>query len=85
MPGENCCVVGCGSCRRHKGIGTFKLPSKSTNQNHQSKLISENQRSAWLNEISKHKVFDKTFREQIEKGNVYTCEKHFNLEDTEIR
>ena len=42
MPGENCCVVGCGSCRRHKGIGTFKLPSKSTNQNHQSKLISEN-------------------------------------------
>ena len=27
----------------------------------------------------------KTFRGQIEKGNVYTYEKHFNPEDIEIR
>ena len=85
MPGDNCCVVGCGSCRRRKGIEIFKLPSKSTDQNHQLKLISDNWRSACLNEISKHRVVDKTFREQIEKVNVYTCEKHFNPEDIEIR
>ena len=27
MPGENCAVFGCGSCRRTKGIGIWKLPS----------------------------------------------------------
>ena len=37
MPGENCCVVGCGSCRRHKGLGIFKLPAKSTDENDKSK------------------------------------------------
>ena len=27
MPGGNCAVIGCGSCRRTKAIGIFKLPS----------------------------------------------------------
>ena len=27
MPGVDCAVVGCGSCRGTKGIGIFKLPS----------------------------------------------------------
>ena len=27
MPGENCCIPGCGSCRNTKGLGFFKLPS----------------------------------------------------------
>ena len=26
MPGVNCSVLDCGSCRRLKGIGIFKLP-----------------------------------------------------------
>ena len=26
MPGENCCIPGCGSCRNTKGLGFFKLP-----------------------------------------------------------
>ena len=26
MPGVNCSVLDCGSCRRSKGIGIFKLP-----------------------------------------------------------
>ena len=25
MPGENCCVVGCGVSRRQKDIGIFKI------------------------------------------------------------
>ena len=48
-------------------------------------MISDNWRKAWLNEIPKHRVADKTRRKQIEKGNVYTYEKHFNPEDIEIR
>ena len=32
MPGVNCAVIGCGSCRRTKGIGIFKLaPAKDDN------------------------------------------------------
>ena len=27
MPGDNCCIPLCGSCRRTKGLGIFKLPS----------------------------------------------------------
>lgn len=27
MPGENCSVFGCGTCRRSKGIGIWKLPA----------------------------------------------------------
>ena len=27
MPGVTCAVIGCGSCRRTKVIGIFKLPS----------------------------------------------------------
>ena len=72
MPDKYCCFVGCGSCRWHKGIGIFKLPPKSTDQNHQVKLLSDSWRSAWLTEISRYR-------------NVYTCEKHFNPEDIEIR
>ena len=26
MPGDSCSVFGCGSCRRTKGIGIWKLP-----------------------------------------------------------
>ena len=31
MPGENCCIVGCGSSRRTKSLGIFKLPAESVN------------------------------------------------------
>ena len=27
MPGVNCAIVGCGTSRRTKGIGIFKLPA----------------------------------------------------------
>ena len=30
MPGVNCSVFGCGSSRRHTGLGIFKLPSVHT-------------------------------------------------------
>ena len=74
MPGKNCSIVGCGSCRRSKGIGIFKLPSAETN---------EKWREEWLGEIKKTRVMDANFRQLIGKDHVYTCEKHFREEDIE--
>lgn len=77
MPGENCAVFGCGSCRRTKGIGIWKLP-KAKNDEYKK------WRSDWLSEITKTRVIDKSFREAIKKDKVYTCERHFRPEDIEI-
>ena len=32
MPGDNCRIVGCGTCRREKGIGIFKLSSEKVKE-----------------------------------------------------
>lgn len=77
MPGRNCAVFGCGSCRRSKGIGIFKLPIASDESNCKW-------REAWLSEITKTRMMDQDFRNQITNDRVYTCEKHFNPEDIEI-
>lgn len=77
MPGENCAVLGCGSCRRTKGIGIWKLPSAKNDEYNKW-------REDWLSEITKTRVIDKDFRELIAKDRVYTCERHFRLEDVEI-
>lgn len=75
MPGENCSVVGCGSCRSTKGLGIFKLPSEKSNKEW---------RERWLGELKKTRTLDSHFRSLIEKDHVYTCEKHFREEDIEI-
>ena len=46
MPGKNCSIVGCGSCRRIKGIGIFKVPSEKADKDW---------RDRWLGEIKKNK------------------------------
>jgi len=77
MPGDNCSVFGCGSSRRTKGIGIWKLP-KATDDAHRK------WRETWLGEIKKTRVLDQDFRNQIKNDRVYTCEKHFTPEDIEI-
>lgn len=77
MPGDNCSVFGCGTCRRTKGIGIWKLPSA---RNAEYKKW----REEWLSEITKTRVIDKDFQKQIDNDKVFTCEKHFKLEDIEI-
>ena len=72
MPGDNCCVVGCSSNRREKGLGIFKLPSK---------IKHKEWREKWKNELTKTRVLDKNFKEQLENDRVYTCEKHFREEE----
>lgn len=68
MPGANCCIVGCGSCRRKTNdeesqkIGIFKLPTVQANKKWRDK---------WLAEIKRTRL-------------VYICEKHFSPEDIEI-
>ena len=76
MPGDNYSVFGCGTCRRTKGIGIFKLPSPR---------IAEYKkwREEWLNEPTKTRVIDKDFQNQIDNGKVFTCEKHFDPDDIE--
>ena len=74
MPGQNC-IIGCGACRRMKGLGIFKLPSEDANKEW---------RSIWLGEIKKRRTVDKHFQDLINKDHAYTCEKHFRKEDIEI-
>lgn len=77
MPGRNCEVFGCGSCRRTKGIGIWKLP-KADDMKHRE------WRESWLGKLKKTRVIDSDFREQFKNDQVYTCEKHLSPEDFEI-
>ncbi|PFX21307.1 Transposable element P transposase [Stylophora pistillata] len=77
MPGANCSVFGCGSCRRTKGIGIWKLPV-AKDEAHGT------WRDEWLGEIKKTREMDQNFREQLKSDRIYTCEKHFAPEDIEI-
>ena len=77
MPGDNCAVFGCGSWRRSKGIGIWKLPAA---RNAEYKKL----REEWLSELTKTRVLDAEFRKLIDNDKVYTCEKHFDPNDIEI-
>ena len=77
IPGANCSVLGCGSCRRSKGIGIFK-PPVAKDEAHRK------WRKDWLGEVTKASEIDQAFREQIKNGKVLVCEKHFKPEDIEI-
>ena len=82
MPGDNCTVFGCGTSRRIKGIGIWKLPAPRNAESPWVKI--EKWRDDWLNEPTKSREIDKNFESQISNDKVYTCEKHFRPEDIEI-
>ncbi|XP_022788458.1 uncharacterized protein LOC111328321 [Stylophora pistillata] len=77
MPGDNCSVVGCGTCRKTKGIGIWKLPAPRNE-------AYRKWREDWLHELKKYRVTDSNFQRQIENDKVFTCEKHFHENDIEI-
>ena len=77
MPGNNCAVVGCGSCRRSKGIGIWKLQTPRNDAH-------KKWRDDWLNEMTKTREADKEFQKLIDTDRVFTCEKHFASDDIEI-
>ena len=75
IPGDNCCIVGCGVNRRSKSVGILKLPSEEVNKEWRLK---------WLNEITKSRVDDESFTDQLHRDRAYICEKHFKLDDIDI-
>ena len=52
MPGDKCSVVGCGSCRRTKGIGNYMKAAALKNEAHRK------WRENWLHELTKSTVVD---------------------------
>ncbi len=78
MPGANCSIFGCGTSRKHVGIGIFRILSGKDE-------ISKRTREAWLKIITKDRVIDKSLRRQIDSGSLYVCEKHFKEEEYDRR
>ena len=77
MPGDDCAVFGCGTCRKVKGIGIWKFLAAKD-------IAHKKWRADWLSEITKTREIDQGFRERIKNDRVFTCEKHFLPEDIEI-
>ena len=80
MPGANCCIPECGTCRRHEGIGLFKIPKKKSEDSYNFKEH-EKWRVALINEVTKVREVDKDFQNQLDKGNVSICERHFKSDN----
>ena len=74
MPGANCCIPGCGSCRRHKDLSIFKVKAPKTE-------AKKKWRAEILNIITKGREMDTQFRKQILNNSLRICEKHFEEKD----
>ena len=77
MPGENCAILGCGSCRRTKGNGIWKLPAPKDEAH-------KKWRDEWLQQITRSRDLDRLFEELLVKDRMFTCEKHLEAEDIKI-
>uniref|UniRef100_A0A7M5WX04 THAP-type domain-containing protein n=1 Tax=Clytia hemisphaerica TaxID=252671 RepID=A0A7M5WX04_9CNID len=72
-----CSIVGCTTNRNtHKDLSIFRLPSLKTENPRRLSW-----RKEWLHIILKDRVLDNKLQKQIDKNNVYVCEKHFKVED----
>ena len=67
MPGENCAILGCGSCRRTKGIGIWKLPAPKDEAH-------KKWRDEWLQYITRSRDLDRLFKELLVKDREFKCE-----------
>ena len=56
MPGVNCSVLGCGSCRRSKGIGIFKLPVAKGSSKMAHRLARRGNESTFARNISNPRI-----------------------------
>ena len=77
MPGENCCIPGCGSCRNTKGLEFFKLPS--VKKDHFKEW-----RKKWLDVILKVRELDGNLKRQLEEDTLNTFDLHFHHDEYEI-
>lgn len=76
MPGANCSIFGCGTSRKHTGVGIFRIPQGEDD-------LSKKIRDAWISVITKDREVDQSLRQQIENRTLYVCEKHFKTEAIE--
>ena len=83
MPGANCSIVHCATSRRTKGIGIFRLPSEKSAAGANDEAH-QKWRDLFLGAILSGREKDASFTEQIKKGNVFVCEKHFNENDFDV-
>ena len=58
MPGVNCSVLGCGSCRRSKRLEIFKLPA-AKGEAHRKQC------NVWLGEVTKAREIDQKNRQSV--------------------
>jgi hypothetical protein len=65
MPGANCSIFGCGTNRRHTGVGIFRIPSGNDER---SKVI----RDEWIRVITKDRVDVLLMRIFVNKSNLAT-------------
>ena len=72
MPGANCSIYGCHTCRskKYKGIAIFKVPAAKDDFN-------TTWRGRLIHAITKDRVIDESLRKQINECNLYICEKHY--------
>ena len=77
MPGANCSIFGCGTSRKHAGVGIFRI---TQGQDEKSKET----RQAWIDIITKDRVVDTDLRRQIDNNSLYVCENHFKKEEVEL-
>ena len=79
MPGANCSIYGCGSCRNEKTkensvgpkFGIFKLSAN----------WSAEWRSKFINAVTKDREVTAELRQNIAENKVWVCERHFKEEE----
>ncbi len=78
MPGANGAFPGCETSQRkqYTGISIFGVSQRQSPD-----LVAW--RKATINIIKKYREVDESFKRQISSGKIYTCEKHYELEDIE--
>ena len=67
MPGENCSILGCGTCRNQSTWSIFKIPTKKQ----------EKWRSEVLKVILRYREKDASLRGRVESGKLYVCKRHY--------
>ena len=76
MPGANCSIFGCGTSRKHTGVGIFRIPTGEDD-------LSKKTPDAWLCVVTKDREVDQNLRRQMENRTLYVCEKHFETQSIE--
>lgn len=76
MPGANCALFGCSTCRK-RGLSFFKLPSPARGDSEETVTLKNNTRTEWLRVILRTREMIPELKQRIEKNGIYLSERHF--------